>query len=121
MDFDLSPEQELLRDNVVRLMKDRYGFEARKTHQAAREGWSNALWGDYAEWASSARPLLKADGGFGGGAVETMIVMEAVRQGAGARALPSDRRPVRRPREARGERQAARRPRRRDRARASSS
>ena len=43
MDFELSPEQEQLRDNVVRLMKDRYGFEARKTYRAAREGWSKAF------------------------------------------------------------------------------
>lgn len=76
MDFDLSPEQELLRDNVVRLMKDRYGFEARKTHQAAREGWSKALWGDYAKMGLLGAPFAESDGGFGGGAVETMIVME---------------------------------------------
>ncbi len=40
MDFELSPEQEQLRDNVARLMKDRYGFEARKTYQASPQGWS---------------------------------------------------------------------------------
>ncbi len=34
MDFELSSEQQMLRDNVARLMKDRYGFEARKTYQA---------------------------------------------------------------------------------------
>ncbi len=76
MDFELSPEQEQLRDNVVRLMKDRYGFEARKTYQAAREGWSKALWGDYAKMGLLGAPFAESDGGFGGGAVETMIVME---------------------------------------------
>jgi pimeloyl-CoA dehydrogenase small subunit len=75
MDFDLSPEQELLRDNVARLMKDRYGFEARKGFHAAREGWSKALWGAYAEMGLLGAPFAEADGGFGGGAVETMIVM----------------------------------------------
>src|ERR1700728_2474010 len=49
MDFELSPEQEQLRDNVARLMKDRYGFEARKTYQASPQGWSEGLWRDYAE------------------------------------------------------------------------
>ena len=49
MDFELSPEQEQLRDNVARLMKDRYAFEARKTYQASPQGWSEALWRDYAE------------------------------------------------------------------------
>jgi pimeloyl-CoA dehydrogenase small subunit len=76
MDFELSSEQELLRDNVARLMKDRYGFEARKTYQASPHGWSEALWRDYAEMGLLGAPFAEADGGFGGGAVETMIVME---------------------------------------------
>jgi pimeloyl-CoA dehydrogenase small subunit len=76
MDFELSPEQELLRDNVVRLMKDRYGFEARKAYQASTHGWSVALWRDYAEMGLLGAPFAEEDGGFGGGAVETMIVME---------------------------------------------
>jgi pimeloyl-CoA dehydrogenase small subunit len=76
MDFELSGEQELLRDNVARLMKERYGFEARKTYQAAPQGWSEALWRDYAEMGLLGAPFAEADGGFGGGAVETMIVME---------------------------------------------
>jgi pimeloyl-CoA dehydrogenase small subunit len=76
MDFELSGEQELLRDNVARLMKERYGFEARKTYQAAPQGWSEALWRDYAEMGLLGAPFAESDGGFGGGAVEMMIVME---------------------------------------------
>jgi pimeloyl-CoA dehydrogenase small subunit len=76
MDFELSAEQELLRDNVARLMKERYGFEARKAYQAHPEGWSEALWRDYAEMGLLGAPFAESDGGFGGGAVETMIVME---------------------------------------------
>src|SRR5690242_13244485 len=76
MDFDLSPEQELLRDNVARLMKDRYGFEARQAPQASPEGWSAPLWRAYAEMGLLGAPFAEAEGGFGGGAVETMIVME---------------------------------------------
>jgi len=76
MDFDLSPEQQMLRDNVARLMKDRYGFEARRNYQKSPQGWSDALWRDYAEMGLLGAPFAEADGGFGGGAVETMIVME---------------------------------------------
>jgi pimeloyl-CoA dehydrogenase small subunit len=76
MDFELSAEQELLRDNVARLMKERYGFEARKAYQAHPRGWSEALWRDYAEMGLLGAPFAEEDGGFGGGAVETMIVME---------------------------------------------
>jgi pimeloyl-CoA dehydrogenase small subunit len=76
MDFDLSGEQELLRDNVARLMKGRYGFEDRKAYQATPQGWSEKLWREYAEMGLLGAPFAEEDGGFGGGAVETMIVME---------------------------------------------
>ena len=76
MDFELSPEQQLLRDNVARLMKDRYGFEARKTYQASAHGFSDALWKEYADMGLLGAAFAEADGGFGGGPVETMIVME---------------------------------------------
>ena len=77
MDFELSAEQQLLSDNIARLMKDRYGFEARKGYQASPTGFSEALWRDYAEMGLLGAPFAEEDGGFGGGAVETMIVMEA--------------------------------------------
>ncbi len=76
MDFELSAEQQLLSDNVARLMKERYGFEARKTYQASPRGWSEALWREYADMGLLGAPFSEEDGGYGGGAVETMIVME---------------------------------------------
>ncbi len=76
MDFELSSEQEMLRDNVARLMKDRYGFDARKTYQAAPGGFSEKLWREYADMGLLGAPFSEDDGGYGGGAVETMIVME---------------------------------------------
>ncbi len=76
MDFELSEEQQLVRDNVVRLMKDRYGFEARKTYQASVLGFSEALWREYADMGLLGAPFSEEDGGFGGGPVEAMIVME---------------------------------------------
>ncbi len=77
MDFELSAEQQLLSDNIARLMKDRYGFESRKGYQASPTGFSEALWRNYAEMGLLGAPFAEEDGGFGGGAVETMIVMEA--------------------------------------------
>jgi pimeloyl-CoA dehydrogenase small subunit len=76
MDFELSSEQQMLRDNVARLMKDRYSFEARKANQATPVGFSEKLWREYAEMGLLGAPFAEEDGGFGGGAVETMIVME---------------------------------------------
>ena len=76
MDFELSAEQQLLSDNVARLMRDRYGFEARKAHQASPQGFSKALWREYADMGLLGAPFSEEDGGYGGGAVETMIVMQ---------------------------------------------
>jgi pimeloyl-CoA dehydrogenase small subunit len=77
MDFDLSDEQRLLRDSVERLLKERYAFEDRKKYATASEGFSTDLWKQYAELGILGLPFGEEHGGFGGGAVETMIVMEA--------------------------------------------
>jgi pimeloyl-CoA dehydrogenase small subunit len=77
MDFDLSEEQRLLKDSVDRLMADRYDFESRQRYAKEPEGWSRALWSAYAELGLLALPFDEAQGGFGGGPVETMTIMEA--------------------------------------------
>ncbi len=82
MDFDFSDEQLLLKTSVDRLIADAYGdFEQRKTYQAEPAGWSAALWARYAGLGLLGMPFAEADGGFGGGPVETMIVMEAIGRG----------------------------------------
>jgi pimeloyl-CoA dehydrogenase small subunit len=74
MDFDLSEEQRLLRDNVERL--------AAATDAApAASGWSRERWKQFAELGLLALPFSEEDGGLGWGAVETMIVMEAFGKG----------------------------------------
>jgi pimeloyl-CoA dehydrogenase small subunit len=78
MDFDLTEEQSLLKDSVARLLADNYNFEARKTYLASAEGYSADMWQRYAEMGLLALPFAEEDGGFGGGPVETMIVMEAM-------------------------------------------
>jgi pimeloyl-CoA dehydrogenase small subunit len=77
MDFELGDEQRLLKETVGRLVADRYGFEQRKAYARESEGWSRALWSQYAELGLLGLPFAESEGGFGGSAVETMIVMEA--------------------------------------------
>jgi pimeloyl-CoA dehydrogenase small subunit len=77
MDFELSEEQRLLRESVDRLLADRYDFEARKRFAQEAGGFSGELWRQYAELGLLGLPFVEADGGIGGGPVETMIVMEA--------------------------------------------
>jgi pimeloyl-CoA dehydrogenase small subunit len=78
MDFDLSEEQRLLKDSVDGLLNDSYEFEQRKKYMKEKGGWSQAIWGKLAEQGLLGLPFAEADGGFGAGAVETMIVMEAL-------------------------------------------
>jgi pimeloyl-CoA dehydrogenase small subunit len=76
MDFDLTDEQRLLADSVGRLMADTYSFEKRRALIREPEGFSSALWAKYAELGLLGLPFAEDFGGFGGGAVEVMLVME---------------------------------------------
>src|SRR5580700_2221617 len=78
MDFDLSEEQRLLKESVDGLLTDSYEFDQRKKYMAEKGGWSKAIWSKLAEQGLLGLPFAEADGGFGAGAVETMIVMEAL-------------------------------------------
>ena len=77
MDFDLTEEQRLLRDSVERLLADHYGFDKRRAHLAEPDGWSRTLWSQYAELGLLGLPFAESYGGFGGGPIDVMLVMEA--------------------------------------------
>jgi pimeloyl-CoA dehydrogenase small subunit len=77
MDFDLSDEQRMLQDSVERLMVQRCDFEQRKIQVAQPPGYSAELWAQCAEIGMTALPFAEADGGLGGSAVDTLIVMQA--------------------------------------------
>src|SRR5450759_840553 len=78
MDFDLSEEQRLLKESVDGLLGSSYDFDARRKYMAEKGGWSKAAWNKLAEQGLLGLPFSEDDGGFGAGAVETMIVMEAL-------------------------------------------
>jgi pimeloyl-CoA dehydrogenase small subunit len=77
MDFEFTDEQRLLRDSVDRLLADHYGFAQRRGYLTEPEGWSTALWSRYAEQGLLGLPFAEEHGGFGGGPIEIMLVMEA--------------------------------------------
>lgn len=81
MDFDLSEDQRLLKDSVDRLVADQYQFEQRKKFASEPAGYSAAMWGRITEMGLLGLPFEETLGGFGGGAVETAIVMEAFGRG----------------------------------------
>jgi alkylation response protein AidB-like acyl-CoA dehydrogenase len=77
MNFDYNEEQQLLADSVRRYLQKDYDFEARKKILATPEGWSERVWGTFAEMGLTGLPLSPDYGGFGGGAIDLMSVMEA--------------------------------------------
>ena len=79
MNFDLSEEQSLLNDSVSGFLKTRYDFEARKKIVASEAGWSPEIWQALAEELGVVGVLApEAAGGLDGGAVEAMVLMEAM-------------------------------------------
>ena len=77
MDFDFTEEQRLLRDSVDRLLADHYAFDKRRAYLAEPAGWSRQMWSHYAELGLLGLPFAEEHGGFGGGGIELMLVMEA--------------------------------------------
>jgi pimeloyl-CoA dehydrogenase small subunit len=77
MDFDPSDDQRLLLESVGRLLADNYGFAQRKAYLARPEGYSTDMWSKFAELGLLGLPFAEEYGGFGGGAQEVMLVMQA--------------------------------------------
>ena len=77
MDFSFTEEQSMLRDTVASYLADHYDFDARQTAIKSAAGWRPEVWKAFADdlgilGASFAEDL----GGLGGGATDTMVVME---------------------------------------------
>jgi pimeloyl-CoA dehydrogenase small subunit len=78
MDFELSEEQQLLKQTCERYFADHYQFESRKRYAHEPRGWSLIAWKQYADLGLLGVPFAEEHGGTGGGPVETMIVMEQI-------------------------------------------
>jgi len=81
MDFSFSEEQGLLQDSIQRYIQNSYPFDARQKILKSEEGFSRENWATFAELGWLALPFKEASGGFGGSAVETMIMMEEFGKG----------------------------------------
>jgi len=77
MNFDYNEEQQLLADSVQRFVQKGYDFESRRKIVASPEGYSAEVWSTFAEMGLLGLPVSPDYGGFGGGAVDMMSVMEA--------------------------------------------
>src|SRR5262245_16884010 len=81
MDFSFSPEQTLLKDSVERFLQQDYPFETRQKLVRSERGYSVDHWRKFAELGWLGVAFAEADGGFGGGPIETMLVMEQIGRG----------------------------------------
>ncbi len=78
MDFRFSEEQTLLSDSAGRFLGDQYGLDVRRAIIASEAGYSAEIWGKLADLGWLALPFREDVGGLEAGAVETMIIMEAL-------------------------------------------
>src|ERR1700712_3462320 len=81
MDFSFTEEQNLLRDSVKKFVEKSYTWDRRKSLLESEAGFSRDNWKSFADLGWTALPFAEADGGIGGKAVDTMIVLEELGKG----------------------------------------
>ena len=81
MNFDFSEEQVMLRDSVARFIQDDYDFDTRRRVAASEEGMSRENWKTFAELGWLSIPFAEEHGGYGGSAVDVMLLMEQFGRG----------------------------------------
>jgi len=77
LDLQYSTEQIILRDTVENFLRDHYGYKRYQRAIAGEPGFSEELWSAFARLGWLGLPFATEDGGSGGDAVETAILMEA--------------------------------------------
>jgi alkylation response protein AidB-like acyl-CoA dehydrogenase len=81
MDFSFSEEQTLLQESVQRFIEKDYAFDQRQKLIKTDDGFDRANWSTFAELGWLGLPFSEEAGGYGGGAIETMILMEEFGKG----------------------------------------
>jgi alkylation response protein AidB-like acyl-CoA dehydrogenase len=81
MDFSFTEEQQLLRDSLARYIEREYAFEKRRAIQRSAEGFSREVWSQLAEMGLLGLTQPEQYGGYGGGAVDTFVVMQVLGNG----------------------------------------
>lgn len=81
MNFNFSEEQNMLKDSVTRFVQNQYDFETRCQVVSSEDGYSRENWQTFAELGWLSIPFSEEQDGFGGGPVDTMLVMEELGKG----------------------------------------
>lgn len=79
MDFNLTNEQQLLRDGLTKFLAGRYDLASSRAAAKTGPGWQPEIWRGFAdELGILGATLPEEAGGIGGGPVETMVIAEAL-------------------------------------------
>ncbi|WP_054930080.1 acyl-CoA dehydrogenase family protein [Paraburkholderia caribensis] len=76
MDFNFTDEQQQFADALRRYLDKQYGFEARQAIVRTEAGVSDEHWSAFAELGLTALPVPEAQGGFDGGTIDMLVVMQ---------------------------------------------
>ena len=76
MDFTFNGEQQQFADALRRYLDKSYGFEARQAIVRSESGVSDTHWAAFAELGLTALPVPEAQGGFNGGPIDMLVVMQ---------------------------------------------
>lgn len=79
MDFNLTNEQQLLRDGLTKFLAGRYDLASSRAAAKTGPGWQPEIWRGFAdELGILGATLPEEAGGIGGGPVETMVIAETL-------------------------------------------
>jgi len=81
MNFNLSEEQTMIQDSIARFVQDNYELSQRNATVAQAHGFSAEHWQQFAELGWLSIPFAEEFGGFGGGPVDTMVIMQELGRG----------------------------------------
>ena len=76
MDFSNTEEQQMLQESVQKFVYKSYDFDTRNKIIATEKGFSDENWELFAELGWLTVPFQEEDGGFGGSAIDLVVMME---------------------------------------------
>ena len=81
MDFTFNEEQTLIQDQVDQFIQKEYDWETRQSLSNSELGFGDNNWQKFAELGWLGISTSEDNGGFGGSAIESMLIMEAFGKG----------------------------------------
>jgi alkylation response protein AidB-like acyl-CoA dehydrogenase len=81
MNFNLSEEQGQIQGSIARFVAENYAFDQRNAVVAMEHAFSRAHWQQFADLGWLSIPFAEEQGGFGGGPVDSMVIMQEFGRG----------------------------------------